>query len=31
MQEHISARQDKFNLRYYAPESAVCHAISKLR
>ena len=32
LQEQISARRDKFNLRYCASESAVClHAISKLR
>ena len=30
IQEQISARQDKFNLRYCASESAVCRAISKL-
>jgi len=29
--EQISARQIKFYLRYCASESAVCHAISKLR
>jgi len=27
----ISARKSKFNLRYCASESAVCHAISKLK
>ena len=31
MDEQISARQSKFYLRYCATESAVCHAISKLR
>jgi len=31
MDEQISARQSKFYLRYCAKESAVCHAISKLR
>jgi len=29
--EQISARQSKYYLRYCATESAVCHAISKLR
>jgi len=29
--EQISARHSKFYLRYCASESAVCHAISKLR
>jgi len=31
MDEQISARQSKFYLRYCASESAVGHAISKLR
>ena len=31
MNEQISARQSKFYLRYCALESAVCHAMSKLR
>jgi len=31
MEEQISACQSKFYLRYCATESAVCHAISKLR
>jgi len=31
IEEQISARQDKFKLRYSAPESVVCRAISKLR
>jgi len=31
MNEQISARRSKFCLRYCASESAVCHAISKLR
>jgi len=31
MDEQISARQSKFYLRYCTSESAVCHAISKLR
>jgi len=31
MDEQISARQSKFYLRYYAPESVVCHAIAKLK
>ena len=31
MDEQISARQSKFYFKYSASESAVCHAISKLR
>ena len=31
IEEQISARQDKFKLRYSASESVVCRAISKLR
>ena len=31
MEQQISARQDKFHLRYCASDSAVCCAISKLR
>jgi len=31
VEEQISARKSKFNLRNCASESAVCHTISKLR
>jgi len=31
IEEQISARQDKFKLRYSASKSVVCRAISKLR
>jgi len=31
MDQQIFAGQSKFYLRYFATESAVCHAISKLR
>jgi len=31
MDEQISARRSKFYLRHCASESAVCHAVSKLR
>jgi len=31
IEEQISARQNKFKLRYSASESVVCRAISKLR
>jgi len=31
IEEQISARRDKFKLRYCTSESAACRAISKLR